>query len=133
MDLPNSSNSSPLLMNNSAANGNNFGSSLVNGGFMGPNSNPGTQMGDYMSPGSGGPKSEPGSIKTEPSLNNTPPPGGLDPRFGLVHVLYLFQNIQWIPDIINVRGTTIGVSYNRTFLYPGFKRNEIASRSQDTH
>ena len=27
----------------------------------------------------------------------------------------------------------IGVSYNRTFLYPGFKRNEIASRGQDTH
>ena len=31
------------------------------------------------------------------------------------------------------QGNDSGVSYNRTFLYPGFKRNEIASRGQDTH
>ena len=31
------------------------------------------------------------------------------------------------------QGNAIGVSYNRTFLYPGFKRNEIVSRGQDTH
>ena len=40
------------------------------------------------------------------------------------------ERVHWIPDIINVRGTTIGVSYNRTFLYPGFQRNEIASRAK---
>ena len=31
------------------------------------------------------------------------------------------------------QGNAIGVPYNRTFLYPGFKRNEIASQGQDTH
>ena len=31
------------------------------------------------------------------------------------------------------QGNDSCVSYNRTFLYPGFKRNEIASRGQDTH
>ena len=31
------------------------------------------------------------------------------------------------------QGNAIGVSYNRTFLYPGFNRNEIASRGLDTH
>ena len=45
----------------------------------------------------------------------------------------MMKYIQWIPDIINVRGTTIGVSDNPTFLYPGFKRNEIVSRGQDAH
>ena len=48
-------------------------------------------------------------------------------------IVFYSTRIQWIPDIINVRGTTIGVSYKRTFLYTGFKRNEIASRGQDTH
>ena len=31
------------------------------------------------------------------------------------------------------QGNDSGVSYNRTFLYPGFERNEISSRGQDTH
>ena len=31
------------------------------------------------------------------------------------------------------QGNDSGVSYNRTFLYPGFKRNEIVSRGQDAH
>ena len=31
------------------------------------------------------------------------------------------------------QGNAIGVSYNRNFFYPGFKRNEIASRGQDMH
>ena len=44
----------------------------------------------------------------------------------------MIRLVQWIPDIINVRGTS-GVSYNRTFLYLGFERNEISSRGQDTH
>ena len=30
------------------------------------------------------------------------------------------EQLQWIPDIINVRGASIGVSYNRTFFYPDF-------------
>ena len=45
----------------------------------------------------------------------------------------VYRLVQWIADTINVRETAIGVSYNRTLLYPGFKRNEIASRGQDTH
>ena len=40
---------------------------------------------------------------------------------------------KWIPDIINVNGTASGVSYNRTFVYAGLKKNEIGSRGQDTH
>ena len=31
--------------------------------------------------------------------------------------------VQWIPDIINLRGTTIGVSYNIIFLYAGLITN----------
>ena len=39
-----------------------------------------------------------------------------------------------IPDMINISGTTVsGVSYNRAFLYAGFKRSYIVSRGQDTH
>ena len=34
-----------------------------------------------------------------------------------------YMLIQWIPDIINVSETTSGVSYYRTFLYAGLKRN----------
>ena len=56
--------------------------------------------------------------------------------FRFASVFYLHQlrmNLvgsaqQWIPDIINVGGTTCGVSYNRTFLYAGLKRNYSGSR-----
>ena len=52
-------------------------------------------------------------------------------RFGYVELRDF--SIQWIPDIINVSGTTCGVSYNRTFLYAALKRNETGSWGQDTH
>ena len=34
-----------------------------------------------------------------------------------------YITVQWIPDIINVNGMTSGVSYSRTFLHEGSKRN----------
>ena len=43
------------------------------------------------------------------------------------------QPITVDPGYDQRQGNAIGVSYNRTFLYPGFKRNEIASRGQGMH
>ena len=61
-------------------------------------------------------------------LPQTPAPLGERPRSqnrlyqGKIHIHTLYSGSR-----------NSGVSYNRTFFYPGFKWNEIDGRGQDTH
>ena len=53
-------------------------------------------------------------------------------RFFLVSYVIQDKGVTVDPGYNERQRNDSGVSYNRTFIYPCLKRNEIASRGQDT-